>query len=106
MELPRHLIAAAALVCLWSACSSRGGPSAPTAPVPKDWPNEPSGMTVVTDWGFDQTPPVDGDLPIPNGGGWNIVSELASESAPGWVEEASDPRAPFSPAAVYDFVYP
>jgi hypothetical protein len=71
-----------------------------------DWPNEPEGMTVLTDWGFDQSPPTSGDVPIPDSPGWSIVYGIPPGPTRGWVQSASDPTAPFSPPHVYDFVYP
>jgi hypothetical protein len=71
-----------------------------------DWPNEPEGMTVLTDWGFDQAPPTSGDVPIPDTPGWSIVYGIPPGPTRGWVQPASDPAAPFSPPHVYDFVYP
>ena len=71
-----------------------------------DWPNEPEGMTVLTDWGFDQAPPTSGDVPIPDSPGWSIVYGIPPGPARGWVQSVSDPTAPFSPPHVYDFVYP
>jgi hypothetical protein len=70
------------------------------------WPNEPSGMTLLSDWGFDQQPPFSGDVPIPGASGWKIVSQAAPGSPRGWVERVVDPTAPLSPSNVYDFVYP
>ena len=70
------------------------------------WPNEPAGLTVRTDWGFDQTPPTSGDVPILGSLGWKIVSQAPLGSPRGWAALVSDPGAPFSPPSVYDFVYP
>jgi hypothetical protein len=74
--------------------------------VTTSWPNEPSGMTVVSDWGLDQQPPFSGDVPIPGASGWKIVSQAAPGSPRGWVERVIDATAPISPSNVYDFVYP
>jgi hypothetical protein len=70
------------------------------------WPNEPSGMTLLSDWGLDQAPPTSGDVPIPGALGWKIVSQAAPGSSRGWVERVTDATAPLSPSNVYDFVYP
>src|SRR5258705_13271367 len=83
-------------------CSSTVAPSPPGAA----WPNEPAGMKVAADWGFDQTPPLSGDVPIPGSPGWSVVYGLPPDPAHGTVQLASDPRAPFSAPHVYDVVYP
>jgi hypothetical protein len=70
------------------------------------WPNEPSGMTVRTDWGLDQALPTSGDVLIPGSPGWRVVTNSPPGSSSGWTVLASDPSAPFSPVNVYDFVYP
>ena len=71
------------------------------------WAHEPSGFAVITDWGFDQ-PPVysSAESPIPGTGGWKVIFSSPPGSAQGWAQLISDPSAPFSPASVYDFVYP
>ncbi len=63
-------------------------------------------MTVVADWGFDQAPPLSGDVPIPGSPGWSVVYGLPPDPAHGTVQLGSDPRAPFSPPHVYDVIYP
>lgn len=89
-----HLVAAKSYIgCLAS------GPA--TTP----WPNEPSGLTLLSDWGMDQQPPFSGDVPIV-GSGWKIVSQASPGSSRGWVERVADATAPLSPSNVYDFVYP
>jgi hypothetical protein len=96
---------AALLVGLVFARSS--GPALPTPPPSANWPNEPAGMTVVTDWGFDQAPPTAGDVKIPDSPGWSVVYGVPPGPAPqGRVQRVSDPAAPLSPPSVYDFVYP
>lgn len=84
------------------ACSTPVSPSPPRV----SWPNEPAGLRVVTDWGFDQPPPTAGDVPIPGNSGWNVVYGLPPGPAHGWVQLVFDPSAPSSPPDVYDFVYP
>jgi hypothetical protein len=70
------------------------------------FPNEPSGLTPVTTWGFDQAPPSSGDVAIPGSPGWRVSANSAPGSAAGWVQLSSDSSAPASPPNVYDFVYP
>ena len=70
------------------------------------WPNEPPGMTVLSDWGFDQAPPTADDLPIPGSPGWHVFHQLPPGSAEGWAQLGGDSTAPRSPANVYDFVFP
>jgi hypothetical protein len=84
------------------ACSTRPVPSLPSA----SWPNEPPGLRVLTDWGFDQAPPTSGDVPIPGSPGWSVVYGLPPGPSRGWVELGSDPTAPLSSPHVYDVVYP
>jgi hypothetical protein len=69
------------------------------------WPNEPFGMTLRSDWGFDQTPPSSGDVPIPGSNGWRVTHEPLAPFQ-GNVQLGSDAGAPQSPPHVYDFVYP
>ena len=75
-------------------------------PPPANWPNEPPGMTVLTDWGLDQPPPTADDLPIPGSPGWHVFNQAPPGSALGWAQLGSDPTAPRSPSNVYDFVFP
>jgi len=75
-------------------------------PVASSWPNEPTGMTLLSDWGMDQQPPFSGDVPIVGSSGWKIVSQASPGSPRGWVERVLDATAPLSPSNVYDFVYP
>jgi hypothetical protein len=76
----------------------------------KDWPNEPPGLRVVADWGFDHAlPDAANDIPIPGSSGWNVVSrflDVSRGTARGFAQQAEDRDAPMSPGAVYDFVYP
>ena len=104
------MLAAAMAGCTRDAPETRA-PVVTTAPSPGPpsglaWPNEPPGLTIATDWGFDAPPPVAGDVPIPNGAGWRVVYEVPANPAHGAAHLASDPAAPFSPSSVYDFVYP
>ena len=73
------------------------------------WPNEPAGLTVLTDWGLDQDIPrgFPMDTSIPGSPGWKVVYEVSPDDPPnGWAQRVSDPGAPFSRSNVYDFVYP
>jgi hypothetical protein len=70
------------------------------------WPNEPPGMTLLTDWGMNQDLATSGDAAISESRGWRVVANAEPGSADGWAERISDPGAPFSPSGVYDFVYP
>jgi hypothetical protein len=105
-------IVIALVVMTMVACSTHDAVNrVPTAPSGSPtstaaWPNEPPGLTLLTDWGFDSPVPVAGDVPIPNSGGWWVVDEVPSNSTRGFASIASDPAAPFSPANVYDFIYP
>ena len=64
-------------------------------------------MREVSDWGFDDAPPATpGDASIPGSPGWKVAAGAEINSPRGWLQLASDPRAPMSAATVYDFVYP
>ncbi|MGH7589800.1 MAG: Ig-like domain-containing protein, partial [Gemmatimonadales bacterium] len=76
------------------------------APPPQSgsWPNEPSGSSVVTDYGFgDDLPVTTADVPIPGGSGWH---EIYNGAQGGSLTRVSDPTAPFSPSSVLDYFYP
>ncbi len=103
MMLRRVGINGAALLIL-AGCSSSVAPS-PSTPG-ATWPNEPPGMTVVSDWGFDQPPPLSGDVPIPGSPGWSVVYGLPADPLRGTVALVADTTAPVSPPNVYDVVYP
>jgi hypothetical protein len=92
----------------WSviSCSSQLPPSPSPPSAGGTWPNEPAGMRVLTDWGFDQAPPTAGDVPIPNSPGWSVVYGTPPGPDQGTVELTSDPSAPLSPPSVYDVIYP
>jgi hypothetical protein len=70
------------------------------------WPNEPAGLRVLTDWGFDQPPPSAGDVPIGASPGWHIVFEPPPLGPRGSIALTSDDAAPASPPNVYDIVFP
>ena len=76
--------------------SSAGGP----------WPNEPDGLTALTDWNMDQAAPTSGDVTIPGSPGWRIVHGAGAGGSRGSAERVSDSSARFSPPGVYDFVFP
>ena len=120
LAIPPAIRVIAAVAMTMIACSARdasdGASIVPTSPSASPsapptstaaWPNEPAGLTLLTDWGFDSPlPAVSGDLRIPNSGGWWVVDEMPSSSTRGFASIASDPAAPFSPSNVYDFIYP
>jgi hypothetical protein len=87
-------------------CLAGGEPPPPPPPPPSGWPNEPTGMTVLSDWNMDQAPPTSGDVPISGSGGWKVIRNSVPGSPQGWVARVSDAGAPQSPSNVYDFVYP
>ena len=98
-----HVVAAKSYIgCLEGAVA----PPPPPPPASGAWPNEPTGLTMVTDWAMDQALPVSGDVAITGAGGWKIVQNAAPGSSRGWTERVLDPSAPSSPSNVYDFVYP
>ena len=103
----RQTVHGALVATLFTAACDATPPTGPTALGPGGtWPNEPPGLTLLTSWGFDSEPPASGDVPIPGSAGWNVVHERTPGSARGSVQRVSDSSAPFSPANVYDFVYP
>jgi hypothetical protein len=93
----------ALLVSFAAGCSKTSVAPTPTGP---SSPNEPAGLTVVSDWGFDQEPPAVGDVPIPGSPDWSIVFGPPPGPLSGAVRLTADPAAPSSPPGVYDFVYP
>jgi hypothetical protein len=81
-----------------------GGPPPP----PRDggsWPNEPASFTVISDWGFDQTPPPSSaDQVIPGSPGpWHIVYNGANG---GGAFLDTNAGAPFSAPNTYRIFYP
>ncbi|TMQ52001.1 MAG: hypothetical protein E6K74_12805, partial [Candidatus Eisenbacteria bacterium] len=107
--LVKALVVGTALITATSGGQSGTAMLAVTAlppPPSGSWPNEPAGFRVLTDWGLDQVLPTSGDVPIVGSLGWNVVYNASPGSARGWAQLVSDPSAPFSPASVYDFVYP
>jgi len=80
----------------------RDGDGVAPAPPPGGWTNEPTGATVVSDYGFNDLFPVtDADVAIPGGSGWNSVY-----NGNGYMTRVSDPTAPSSPSNVVQFLYP
>jgi len=85
MLLARHDVAAVTVACSFD--------------------NEPLGMSVVSDWGFDEDPPQSGDNQIGTSG-WGINYNSPPGNPQGWVVRVSDDAAPCTPTNEYDFVYP
>ena len=85
-----------------AACTPNLSPSSQQS----SWPNEPEGLTLLSDWGFDQTPPLTGDVEIPGSPGWSVVYGTPPDPIFGTVRLGADPAAPFSPPHVYDIEYP
>jgi hypothetical protein len=106
-----HVVAARSYIgCLDSTVA---GPAPPTnlhfvatAGALPEWPNEPAGLTLLSDWGFDQALPTSGDVAIPGSPGWRVVANSPAGSPGGWAQRSSDASAPVSSSNVYDFVYP
>jgi hypothetical protein len=98
----RLLVCFGVLAACAVACSNRRLPPVSDA----TWPNEPPGLTMLTDWGFDEDPPMAGDVEIPGSPGWNIVFGTPPGPSRGWIRLAADQGAPVSPPHVYDFIYP
>ena len=66
------------------------------------WPNEPPGLTTLSDYGFDDPIPVTGNLTVPVGtSGWSVYANPVGNGS-----HALDPDAPFSPPDVYQVEYP
>jgi hypothetical protein len=66
------------------------------------WPNEPAGLTVLSDYSFtDPIPLTSADVAIPGGSGW-----MSIYNGNGYVSLVSDPTAPLSPASVLQIKYP
>jgi hypothetical protein len=93
------------LTVLVAACDG-ASPTGPSGFTDARWPNEPPGLTVRTNWGFDSDLPASGDVAIPGSPGWRVAYDRSSASTRGTAQRVSDPSAPFSPSSVYDFVYP
>ena len=92
----------AVLVVSLVACSQALSPSR----FASGWPNEPAGMTVLTDWGLDQVPPNAGDASIRGSSGWHVVTAGGFAGAPGRLQLAKDASARQSPPFVYEMIYP
>jgi uncharacterized protein YjdB len=77
-----------------------------TVPPPPSgtWPNEPTGVTVLTDYGFTDPIPMVTDGTV--GHGWNILNpDNGQPAVPGHAVSAVDATAPLG-SAVADFIYP
>jgi hypothetical protein len=67
-----------------------------------NWPNEPSGFTVLTDYSLNNAIPLtQSDVPIVGSNGWNSIY-----NGNGYVSLIGDAGAPFSAPSVVDFYYP
>ena len=74
----------------------------PPPPSSGGWTNEPTGVTVVSDYGFNDLFPItDADTPISGGSGWNSIY-----NGNGYMTRGSDASAPLSPSNVVQFLYP
>jgi hypothetical protein len=105
------LAGAAAAACGSSGSPDENAPASVVGPSPGpstpggSWPNEPNGLTVLTDWSMDQAIPATGDVTIPGSPGWRVVSH-GQGGLRGSAQRVSDPSAPGSPSGVYDFIFP
>ena len=88
-------------------------------PINTGWPNEPAGMTVISDYALtDPIPQVDGPI---GASGWNIVNAHPpgyifppndpigppwAGTPAGWIEQIADEHSPCTPPSVYQLVYP
>jgi hypothetical protein len=103
MTSRRFLFACAAVIAgVTLACANRSLPTASAA----SWPNEPPGLKLLTEWGFDQPAPTLGDVTIPESPGLSIVYGTPPGPDRGWIKRVTDAGAPVSPPYVYDFEYP
>ena len=105
--VPPRLIVTVLVVAVL-ACSRAVSPSRPDT----GWPNEPEGLTLLTDWGLDQEPPDASDAFIGGSPGWSVVSTrrfgtTEGFSAPqGRLQLSKDTSARQSPPFVYEMIYP
>lgn len=103
MAAPRLIVTMLVAVV---ACSHAVEPTRPDS----EWPNEPDGFTVLTDWGLDQEPPGAGDARIFGSPGWSVVTPPASiqgfGATRGHMQRSKDSSARQSPPFVYEMVYP
>ena len=71
-------------------------------PPPGGWPNEPSGLSVWSDYGFGTAIPVtSSDVPLTDGSGWSSIY-----NGNGLGSIGTDLAAPASPPAVFQLKYP
>src|SRR4051812_35064010 len=103
MRLRRIAVTAVAFSTV-AGCAASPPPSPSGAA--SHWPHEPAGLRLLTDWGFDQAPPLRDDVPIAGSPGWSVVYGMPPDPAHGSVALVADAHAPLSPPNVYDVVYP
>ena len=84
------------------ACSQAVAPTRPGGA----WPNEPAGLTLLTDWGLDQEPPDAGDAFVGGSPGWRVVKAGGFAGPAGRMQRSSDASARMSPPYVYEMIYP
>ena len=100
----RTPLIAAVLVVGLVACSH--ALSSPSHFFRSGWPNEPAGMTVLTDWGLDQEPPSAADAGIQGSSGWRVVNPGGFTGPAGRLQLGRDPSARQSPPFVWEMIYP
>jgi hypothetical protein len=91
-------LALAALLAFAAGCEHAEPPLAPLTFSSDAWPNEPVGLTVLSEYGFDETLPT--GVAVPLSDGWRINNPA------GYATQASDPGAPLSPPNVGQWRYP
>lgn len=105
--MPPRLIVTVLVVAVL-ACSHAVSPSR----LDTGWPNEPEGLTLLTDWGLDQEPPNAGDAFIGGSPGWSVVTPRGFSPAEGFtapqgrMQRSKDTSARQSPPFVYEMIYP
>jgi len=71
-------------------------------PPPPGWPHEPSGLGVLSDYGFGTPIPVtQADVAVPDGSGWSSIY-----NGNGYGSIVTDPAAPMSGGPVFQLKYP
>lgn len=71
-----------------------------------EWPNEPAGMTLLSDWGLDREPSGTGDASIVGSPGWRVMRAGGFAGAEGRLQLSKDTSARQSPPFVYEMIYP